>query len=236
MKTVSITGFALVAAWLAGAAPSLAVSPYSEDFTTSNANWVNYNSSGFLVHSSVGGPDGGAYVSGTMSFLDRAIGATPVVLRGRDDFDASGDAFVGDWATDGIRRVSAQVRHNAPQPLDFFFRGSGLANFPGGFYGYVTVQPNTWTPIEFDVSPSSPQLVSYEGSDWGTVFSGVHNVLFGVVVPDGLVTVDTAYAFDLDQVSIHAPEPASIVSAVLAVGAVAVWPRRGFSRSSRVQG
>jgi hypothetical protein len=212
------------------------VSSYSEDFTASNANWVNFNSSSFLVHSSVGGPDGGAYFSGTLNFLNRTIGSTPVVLRGRDDFDASGDAFVGDWATDGIRRVSAQVRHNAPQPLDYFFRASSLANFPGGFYGYVTVQPNTWTPIEFDVSPSSPQLVSFEGSDWGTIFSDVHNVLFGVVVPDSLVTVDTAYAFDLDKVSINLPEPASIVSAALAVGAAAVWPRRRFSRNDRAQG
>lgn len=193
--------------------------PFSEGFAADAAGWTDSGNIAFLTHEATGGPDGGAYASTQFAFDSGggAGGTSAVLFRGQDEFSASGGAFVGDWDGNGVRRLTAQVRHDTPVPLLYFARVSGPLNFPGSVaVAFAPVPPNQWTTLQFDVSPSSPQLVSFEGSDYATVFSDVGHVQFGVSIPDALATDATVYTFGLDNVSIDIPEPGSFMLLALA--------------------
>lgn len=218
----------LVATIALGANLHAVTVPFTETFDTSAANWVNFNSSQFLTHSPSGGADGGGFVSGTLSFEGHATGATPITLRGRNVENASNGNFFGDWKVSGAQQVNAFVRHDAPTPLDFFFRAAGPANFPGAiFQSDVTVSPGDWTQIVFDISSDSPQAVSFEGSSWDTIFTNIGHVQFGVFVPDGLSADTTFYNFDLDNATVtNVPEPATLTAATIFLAFVAFARRR----------
>lgn len=202
--------------------------PFTEDFAGSNANWVNYNSSAFLTYNATGGPDGGGYDSGTATFNTRVADSSAVLLRGRQDFGASGDALFGDWAGADARNLSVYVWHNVPTPLTYFVRLAAPAAFPGAIAVSSTPVPaNQWTKLSFDLSPTSPAFASFEGSDWSSVFSNIGHVQFGVTTPGALTTDPTFYTFGIDKVVVTAPEPASMISAGIgAVGFAMLLARR----------
>ncbi|MEO2046099.1 MAG: hypothetical protein ABGX16_05940 [Pirellulales bacterium] len=139
---------------------------------------------------------------------------SPVLLRGTESIlePSSGGAFFGNWIADGVGKFRAYVRHNAPQPLDFFNRFLSPLNFPGGFaIHFAPVLPNVWTELTVDLKTSNPQFVTFEGATFADVFDDIGNVQFGVSVPNGLAGVNQEFTFDLDQVSISAvPEPTSL--------------------------
>jgi hypothetical protein len=223
-----------IAAWLSvfvAASDSRGEILFTEDFTNSSAGWANFNSTALLTHHASGGPDGGAYASGPRTFSGQTAGNTPVTLRARHDdpWNASGDAFKRNWNADGIRQIGAWVKHDVPNSdLQFFARVAGPIGFPGHIYGSTTtVAPDTWTYLTFDVSPSSAQLLSPEGSDWLTVFNDVGHLQFGPIVPAGFDTDPAVFNFSIDKVSIATPEPTSLV--LLAggtIGLVALSRRR----------
>ena len=200
---------------------SLAATPgFTEDFELDVANWVNFDNTAFLSFNATGGPDGSSFASGDFNFKDLAFGDQgPVILRATTTplGPASGGNFFGDWLTDGITEFSAQVRHNAPVPLTFFARFASPTFFPGAIaVRFQPVFPNTWTEMSFDIDPSNPAFVSFEGETFVDVFDGIGNVQIGVEVPAALAGVDQGFTFDVDQVSI-VPEPSSLVLASLAV-------------------
>ncbi len=220
---------------LASASPALATYDlYTEDFTNSSANWANFNSSGQLSHSATGGPDGGGYASGPRSFAGLASGPSEVtvILRARPGgiWNSSGNAFSRNWQAEGIGEVSAYVRHNMGVDLTYFLRVAAGVGSPGHVYtSGISVPSGQWTPITFDVARDSAQLVSPENGTWDTVFGGnvARHVQFGVFVPGGFSTDTTAYNFDVDKVTITAPEPASGVLTLLGlVGATCVAGNR----------
>lgn len=196
---------------IASANASATTVPFSEDFPTDNANWKDTNYAD-LTHVASGGPDGSSYVNASFSFEFSSEDDATVLFRGHDEFNFSGNNFVGNWNADGVATLTAQFRHNAPVPLSFFARTSSPAGFPGA----VAVQfgvalPNVWTEVVFDVTPSSPQIVTYEGSDWASVFSNIGHVQLGVSVPASLEGDAGTYSFDLDQVAIALPEPSTLM-------------------------
>ena len=146
-----------------------------------------------------------------------AGGSDVVLFRAHDEFGGSGSsdgAFVGNWITDGVREISAQVRHNAPVPLNYFVRASGPFNFPGSTaVQFVPVIPNVWTEVTFDVSPSSGQIVTFEGTSYNAVFSNIGHVQLGITIPAGFESNPTPFTFDLDQVTIQTPEPSTLLLA-----------------------
>jgi hypothetical protein len=193
--------------------------PFAEAFAADAAGWTDSANTAFLTHVASGGPDGGAYASTQFAFASGggAGGSSAVLFRGQDEFNASGGAFVGDWDGDGVTRLSTQIRHDAPLPLSFFARMSGPLNFPGSVaVAFVPVPPNQWTTVEFDVSPSSSQLVSFEGSDYATVFSNIGHVQFGASIPAALANDAKLYTFGLDNVAINIPEPGTLALLALA--------------------
>lgn len=209
--------------------PVLAVSvPTSENFTIDVANWADSSGLAPLSHVSGGGPDGSAYATTTFTFNTGggAGGTSAVLFRAQDEFNSSGHAFEGNWISDKITKLTAQVRHNAPQPLNYFSRFSGPGNFPGGTaIQFAPVLPNVWTTLTFNISPASPQFVTFEGMNFGSVFSDVGHIQLGVSIPAALAADTTAYTYDLDNV-IVTPEPTAMCLAALALGSAAMIRRR----------
>ncbi len=198
---------------------SAATVPFTEDFPTDASNWRNSGGTVALDWFSAGGPDGGSYASGPFNFVHSGANTTPSILRGHDSYDASGDAFVGDWLAAGVTHFSMTVRHDAPEPLIFFARFAGPANFPGAAaVKFTPVFPHTWTQIDFLIDPSNPEIV-LEGFPFEDVFSNVGNIQIGVSVSATLAGVDHTYSFDVDKISI-VPEPATLLGlALLAIAA-----------------
>ena len=208
MIKTSVVGLVLVAA----AGVQAAVVPFTEDFTAGSANW-KFDPAGLTDSTWVpaGGPDASAYISQDFNFLNSGSGDTPAFFRAQDDFDSSGDAFVGDWISQGVTQFSMWVRHNAPEPVTFFTRFATPGNFPGAdAVEFVPVAPNTWTLITFEISAAATNIV-YEGpaSTFESVFGDVGNVQIGAFVSDTMAGIDQTYTFDLDQASI-VPEPATL--------------------------
>lgn len=164
-----------------------------------------------------------------------------MALRARHDnpWNSSGDAFRRNWEAEGIRRVSAYVKHDFTDPLNYFMRvafAGPMGAFPGGTYLATTpVAPNTWTQLTFDVSPNSPQLPpgGLEGATWHDVFKDVGFVTFGVAIPNGQAANAAFYNFGIDKVTISTPEPSSVLLAATAIVGFAATSRR---RTRRLRG
>lgn len=211
---------------------SAAVVPFEEAFVSDTAGWLN-PTFGPLNWVSTGGSDGGGYAQTTFNFVNTPqTGPTdqgPVIFRGGPT--ASGSAFVGNWLADGVTLYQASIRHDAAEALTVFTRFASPFNFPGaiGVDFFTTVPPNQWTEISIPIVDSLPPFVSYEGSDFNTVFSNIGNLQIGTNAPAGVAGVDFAVTLELDQVRI-VPEPGSML---LMLGAsVTVFTRR--SRRQRV--
>lgn len=200
--------------------------PYTEHFSVTNANWRPNSNATFATFNAAGGPDGSGYVSGTYNFLGNVEGDSLIVHRANAADNASGGNFSGNWIAAGGRRLSAFVRHNAPEPVEYFLRATGIPAFPA----YVItnpapVAPNTWTLIEFVVNAQNPNTLD-EGGDFTTIFSDLRRLQFGIFTPASVEAVDFSYTFDLDQVTVNVPEPASLTIALLALGSVCTLRRR----------
>ena len=215
----------LIATWVLGSIAPLssqaAAVPFTEDFTASVSNWADNSGLSLLTHAPAGGPDGGGYTSTTTSLF--GLGGDSIVLfRGQDEFNSSNGAFEGNWIAQDINHFSAQVRHSAPMPLNFFARFSGPANFPGGTaVRFIPVLPNTWTQMSFNIDPSNPAFVTFEDMTFGDVFVDVGHVQIGVSVPAALGASMSQFTFGLDKISIAVPEPPTL-TATFAAGLLLV--------------
>lgn len=210
----------------AGAAQAVTV-PFTEDFSADSANW-KFDAAGATPAgwSATGGPDGGSYATSLFNFSASGPGSTPLFFRAQEEFNSSGNAFVGNWITAGVTEIGMWVRHDAGIPLDFFTRITGPGNFPGVAGLYTTsVQSGVWTQLALDIVPGNPLFV-FEGgpSNFGSVFGNVGHVQVGVLTPAALVNTDQSVRFDLDKIGI-VPEPASLMLMALG-GAAAMFRRR----------
>lgn len=228
MRFLAGRGLAALCALALPVVASAATVPFTEGFTSGASSWRgNPNSAGSLdAWTATGGADGGGFVSEGFNFLSSSVGAQgPVIFRG--PASASGGAFVGSWIADTVREVSVYVRHDAPVAIDFFARFASPMGFPGAIAaGATSVQPGQWTRLSFAIDRASPQWVSFEGSDFDTVFGSIGAVQVGVSIPAALAGVDQVVHFDLDSVSI-VPEPASTGLLSLAALALLGATRRG---------
>ncbi len=219
MKTILITALA------AASTLSMAgVSSFTETFESGANNWLQ-GSFASPVHVASGALDGSAYISSTAD-LNSAGPFGLSVFRGEDNFDASGDAFVGNYLASGITQISFDFRHNANLDLNVALRVAGSNNFPGmGIELPSFVAGGQWVTLTFDLDFANP-LLTLEGAPtegfYNSVMEAVGNLQVSVERPDGLTT-PLIVDFDLDNVAII---PTSSSLAMLSIGGLLATRRR----------
>lgn len=176
--------------------------PFTEEFAADGANWRDRAMSP-VTWNSTGGPDGGSYASMSTTFTSNIAGDTVVLFRAQDEFNSSGNAFVGDWAGSGVRMVTAYVRHDAAAPLSFFARITPAANFPGAIaLQFGPIPSGQWSLLALPVLEDGPNLI-FEGGDHASIFGAVGHLQFGAIVPAALAGSATPITFQLDKPSIR---------------------------------
>lgn len=203
--------------------------PASEQFTAGASGWTVGSSGPALASwSSNIGPDGSGAISTQRSFVNDPVSTTnpPVLFSALSG--ASGNALFGDWIAAGVTQFSFDIRHNAPVALSAFARFAGAGNFPGAIaVGFVPVQPNTWTTVTISIAANSSNFVSFEGTNFATVFGpsapngfqGIGRLQLGILVPQALAFTTPTYQFDIDNVRVI-PTPSVGAMGLLAGGAL----------------
>lgn len=205
---MTIRSFAVGAcvATLAGTA-SAAIVPFTESFSADAANWTG-----------PAGPatyDPAAHIAAETNVNAASFGVV-IGLRGQAANNASAGAFVGNWITDGITSFSFSVRHNATVPMSFGARFVTPANFPGAIgLDFAPVLPGVWTTVTIPISAAYPGFVSFEGSDFNTVFSSIASIQLLYNVPQALAGTGAVISMEADNVSIvPAPVPLALFTPI----------------------
>lgn len=212
-----------VVATAAGAASAIDV-PFVETFDTGPADWFDAAGGAPVGWSATGGIGDSGHATTTFNFVNSSDGDTPTLFRAQDEFGSSGGAFEGNWIDAGITGLSFSFRHFANEPVSAFVRFSSPFNFPGAIaVSFVPAAPGVWQDVFIPIAPDGPNFVSFEGSDFETVFSNIGHVQIGVNVSSTLAGTDADFRFDIDNVAI-VPTPAT--AGLLAVGGLAAARRR----------
>ncbi len=138
--------------------------PFVETFTADAANWAIDPSGTAATWNAIGGPANGTFISRAGSGPDTGFGqftSGPVLFRGQDAFDSSGDRFVGDWITGGVGSFSVSVFHDHASTLLFQVRLANAANSPGASSVDVSVSPGAWTTLTVPIVDSAAVFQTY---------------------------------------------------------------------------
>jgi MYXO-CTERM domain-containing protein len=200
------------------------VSNFTETFESGANGWLQ-GSFTAPTYNATGALDGSAFITSTAD-LNNAGPFGLTLFRGQDDFDASGDAFVGDYLAGGIDRISFDFRHNAGQDIGIALRVATSFNFPAFAVELPeAVASGEWVTLSFDLSFFNP-LLTIEGAPTPDAFNGIMQSVGNIQVsadrPDGLTT-PLVVDFDIDNVAIT-PAPGSL--ALLGLGGLAATRRR----------
>ncbi|MBL8745401.1 MAG: hypothetical protein JNK58_03490 [Phycisphaerae bacterium] len=190
---IRTTVIAAVAAGIASSAHA-AIIPFTETFDTNAANWT--------------GPAGPATYdpAGNIAAetnVNAASFGVVIALRGQAANNASNGAFIGNWITEGVTALTFSVRHSAPIPMNFGARLVTPFNFPGAIgLDFAPVSPGQWTTVTIPISSAYPGWVSFEGSDFNTIFSNIGSVQLLYNVPDALAGTGTSIRVEADNIAI----------------------------------
>jgi hypothetical protein len=190
--------------------------PFTESFSTGNANWTN-SANAALEAVATGGPDNSPYASTTFNFAGTNAQSTPAILRAQSTTNASNGNFFGDWITSGATQVTLDIRHNSTAPLSLFARWTGASSpaAPGWIILGPSINGGAWTSVTFPINSASnfPE----PGANFNAIFSSVVRMQFGVL-PGGLAGVNTTVRFDIDNVTITpTPAAASLLAPIAAL-------------------
>jgi hypothetical protein len=205
---------------LIAASSAWAVSPpFTENFSTNDSQWGTGQTPSSVrvapTYNASGGPNGAGdgYISYTKPFT--SSNSSQTIFRGQNNFDSSGDAFVGDWVAAGINELSFFIRTANTVPTTVAARLAPVANAPAfSIISPTDIQPNTWTQLTFPISLAASSGWIYEG-DPGTMtqeqlYNSILKNLSNVqILAEPESTASPSIRFDLDAVSV-VPEPAML--------------------------
>lgn len=207
--------------------------PFTEDFSANNSNWGK-SPSVFTAadYVSTGGPTGAGdgFISNAFTFAGGDLGQ--LVFRGQDNFNSSGNAFVGNWIGT-VNTLSFWIRQNSDTPLRVGIRMAVAgSSFPGAnIVAQTPVQPNVWTLINIPISetPGAGYIYTGEGAPLSAVTGNLGKIQ--ILAQRETLAVGTVVTFGVDKISI-VPEPSSLVLAgfgLAAAGAMVVRRRRAIA-------
>jgi hypothetical protein len=223
---------------LVPAAAQAVTVPFTEPFSMDRAGWV-YGTSAPALWQATGGVANDPFISGTATPTSSGFGA--IVFRGNDANDASGDAFVGNWIMAGASVFSAYVRHDAPEPLNFYFRFDRGGGAAGSSNVLPPVQPNTWTKLTLPIAVGSFQSFGAAGNlfpgdldaQFIHVFSSIANVQIATSIDQSPAVFGNPFTFGLDSVAV-VPEPSAVMLVFSGAGCTVGWCVRRRRARSRV--
>ena len=189
---------------LSAPARSVVEVPFLEDFTADASGWKNATVLD-VDFEAAGGPDGGSHIQTSFSYFgfSNPFGGGPVIFRAQDEFDASGGAFEGDWLADGVGQVTAFVRHDTGEDLNYFLRIATAFNAPGAvFVDDATVPSGVWTQVTWTIDADSP-LCFGEGIPCAEALADVGHLQIGTDAPESLVALETSFTLELDKVEVE---------------------------------
>ncbi len=201
------------------------ITDFSESFLTNSSNWRGSSSATLLNWSGTGGPDDGSFVTSVFNLSSTSAGGYPAtVFRASTSLGSSGGAFAGNWIGAGATNLTFDFRHDLAEALTITLRVATPQNYPGAAaFASVTVAPNVWSTVSFDISATSSQWVSFEGSNYATVLSNIGAMQLGFVVPTALAGQNIVGNFDMTNFAIT---PAPGACALLALAGMTGRRRR----------
>ncbi len=204
---------------------SAGVIGFNEWFSTGDASWRGASSATTLAWTNGGGPDGVSYVTSSHNLSTTQAGGTPqTVIRASAAAGSSGLGYAGDWASEGVTGVSFWFRHDLAESVSLTLRVASPQNYPGASaFDGLSIAANTWTQVEFDLSPVGGEWVSFEGTSYGVALSNVGNMQIGFIVPASLAGQDFTGHFDMTGFTV-VPGPGAL--ALLGLGGLVARRRR----------
>lgn len=208
--------------------------PFTETFASGNANWSIGSSTVYAAATwnATGGPSGGTFISRLGSGTGGPFSG-PTIFRGQDNFDSSGDAFVGDWIADGVGTFSIDFFHDHSIALNVSVRFANSLNDPGASSVSYSVNPSTWTTLTVPIVDSASSFQTYGSlgsvpnpTSFSTIFSSIGNIQLSLPTGTDLPSV----TFGIANPSIApVPEPATwtVMGAAAVVGLAMRLRRRG---------
>ncbi len=202
MKVIPLLALAFVP-W----SSALAVSGFTETFSSNAANWRFTDSVTPLAWVSSGGPGGAAdaYARNTnVTFTGLADGASRLAIRGHSSFGTSGGAFVGNWLTSGVAAFTINVRHHLGVPALIGLRLAAPANSPGASIEPTALLPSgEWGQLVVPIDPANPGFITFGAGSFTGVFSSVGNIQVLLYAPTGFGNTAGPYVLDIDNPAIH---------------------------------
>lgn len=231
----SLAALVAVAVAVAATSARAVTVPFTETFATSAENWATDSLGTSATWNAAGGPGNGTFISRAGTPGDGPFSG-PTIFRGQDNFNSSGDAFVGDWIADGVGVFSVDFFHDHSSSLNVSLRFANPFNDPGASSVNFLVSPGAWTTLTVPIVDSTSSFQSYGSlgavpnpTSFNTIFSNIGNIQLalasgqvGTGLPGG-VTLGIA-----NPTVAPVPEPGTWV---VLVGAAAVaWIRLRSSR------
>jgi len=230
--------------WAAACQAQTLTVPFTETFATDAADWaISPDGTQSATWNATGGPGNEPFISRAGSGPDTGFGqfvSGPILFRGQEGFDSSGDRFVGDWISGGVGTFSVDVFHNHTSALLFQVRLANPANSPGASSVDVSVSPGAWTTLNVPIIDSAAVFQTYgqlgnppNATAFSQIFSSIGNIQVGLAPGQvGSTGLAASVTLGMANPSISAvPEPGALAMiAAAAVAAGVAYVRRGRGR------